>query len=397
MPPPPPLVLANALLGDGSRADVAIADGRIAPAPAADAHVIDLDGALLVPAFVDGHIHLDKSFVGTSWRPHRPDATIRGRIAAERELLLEIDAEVPLADRAELLGRQVAAYGTGALRTHVDVHPEGGLARLDAVLEARERLRDVLDIQIVAFPQRGVITSPGTAELLDAAATAGADAIGGLDPASIDGDIEGQLRIVFDVAARHGKRVDIHLHDGGTLGTFQLRRIAAHTAERELQGLVTVSHAYALGEVEADELAATAAALAEAGVSILTNGPGTGGMPPVLALRAAGVNVFAGTDNIRDAWWPYGTGDMLERAYMIGYRQGLYTDEELGVAFDLATHAAARALGIADYGMAPGDRANLVATRAENIPQAVAAPGPRVLTIHAGRVVGAAVPVGDAR
>jgi cytosine/creatinine deaminase len=268
------------------------------------------------------------------------------------------------------------------------VHPEDGLARLEAILEARERLRDVLDVQIVAFPQRGVLASRGTRELLDAAARAGADAIGGLDPAGVDADVEGQLGVVFDIAERHECRVDIHLHDPGTLGTFQLRRIAAHTRERFLQGRVTVSHAYALGMVDPAELAVTAAALADGGVSILTNGPGSDAMPPVLALRAAGVRVFAGSDNIRDAWWPYGTGDMLERAYMIGYRQALYTDAELAVAFDLATHAAAAALGIEDYGLAAGARANLVAVRAGSVAEAVAAPPPGRLVIHAGQIVG---------
>ena len=379
------LILGGATLPDGARADVAVTDGRVAERAPEGARRIELDGALLVPAFIDGHIHLDKSFLGTRWRPHVPAGSLPGRIAAEADALREVDADVPIAARAELLGRRVASFGTTALRTHVDVHPEQGLARLEAVLEAREALRDVLDVQIVAFPQRGVLAAPGTAALLGAAARAGADVIGGLDPASFDGDVEGQLRILFDVASEHGKRIDVHLHDAGTLGTFELRRVAWHTAQRGMAGRVTVSHAYALGEVDPDELARTAEALAEAGVAILTNGPGTGGMPPVLALRAAGVNVFAGTDNIRDAWWPYGSGDMLERAYMIGYRQGFYTDDELAVAFELITSASAEALGFEPGGLAPGARANLIALEAGSIAEAVAAPPRRMLVIKDGR------------
>jgi cytosine deaminase len=382
-----PLLLANATLPDGRRAAVHVSDGRITDVPTPGGRQIDLGGALLAPAFVDGHIHLDKSFLGTRWRSHRPAGSLAGRIAAEREALLEVDAEMPIVDRAVLLGRRVAELGTGALRSHVDVHAEAGLSRLDAVLEARELLRDRVHVQVVAFPQRGVLAAPGTAELLEEAARAGADAIGGLDPATFDGDIEGQLNIVFDIAERHGKRVDVHLHDPGTLGTFQLRRIAWHTARRGLHGRVTASHAYALGMVDAEELARTAAVLAEAGVSILTNGPGAWEMPPVLALRAAGVRVFAGTDNIRDAWWPYGSGDMLERAYMIGYRQGLFTDDDLGAAFDLATGAAADAIGLDDFGLPPGARANLVAMDAHGVAEAVAAPPERLVVIHDGRVV----------
>lgn len=392
------LLLANATLPDGRRASVHVAGGRIAAiepaqqdggdaATAPAVARIDLAGALLAPAFVDGHIHLDKVFIGVPWRPHVPQDTLAGRIAAERAALAEIDAEVPIAERAVALVRRAAAYGTGHLRTHVDVDTRHGLTRLEAVLEARERCRDLADVQIVAFPQSGVLSDPGTAALLDAAVRAGADVVGGLDPAGFDGDVEGQLGVVFDVAERHAARVDVHLHDAGTLGAFELRRIAHHTERRGLQGRVVVSHAYCLGELDPDDFGATAEALARAGVAILTNAPGGSPMPPVLRLRAAGVEVLAGTDNIRDAWWPYGTGDMLERAYMVGYRQSLFTDEELAVAFELATAAGARALGVEGYGLEVGARANLVAIDAPSLPEAVAAPPRRLLVLHDGRIV----------
>ena len=110
-------------------------------------------------------------------------------------------------------------------------------------------------------------------------------------------------------------------------------------------------------------------------------------MPPVRRLRAAGVTLFAGSDNIRDAWWPYGNGDMLERAMLIGYLEGLYTDAELAIAFGLATADAARVLGIDRYGLAPGMRADLVAISAGSVAEAVATHPPRTLTVHAGRIV----------
>jgi len=116
----------------------------------------------------------------------------------------------------------------------------------------------------------------------------------------------------------------------------------------------------------------TAAALAEAGVSILTNAPGDCAFPPVQPLRDAGVHVFAGNDNIRDAWWPYGNGDMLQRAMMVGYRSGFYTDEALGIALDMATHAGARVIGKENYGIAVGCDATFVAVRAPNAAAAVA-------------------------
>jgi cytosine/creatinine deaminase len=388
-----PLLLAGATLPDGTRADVLVADGVIAAveapggAPAAGAEQVNLDGTLLSAAFVEGHIHLDKSFVGGGWRPHVPGDALDERIAAEARLLAEADAEVPVAERALALVRQIAAYGTGWVRSHVDVHTEVGLAGVEMLLALRERCADLVELQIVAFPQRGVIADPGAAALLDAALSAGAEVIGGLDPAGFDGDVDGQLDVIFDLAARHAAGIDIHLHDPGELGTSQLRRIAERTERAGMAGRVAVSHAYALGAVEAGELARTADALARAGVSIMTNAPGTGPMPPVLALRDAGVTVFAGSDNIRDAWWPYGNGDMLERASMIGYRQGLYTDDELRVAWDLATGAAARALGLPDHGIHPGAPAHLVAVEAGGVPEAVAQHPPRRLVLHGGKIV----------
>lgn len=115
-----PLRLADATLADGTRVDIHVVDGRIAAEPSPDARVIELGGSLLVPAFVDGHIHLDKSFLGTRWRPHEVRDTLQGRIEAERAALLEVDAAVPIVDRAVLLARREAGFGAGYLRSHIE-------------------------------------------------------------------------------------------------------------------------------------------------------------------------------------------------------------------------------------------------------------------------------------
>ncbi|MGW1836024.1 amidohydrolase family protein [Streptomyces sp. NPDC002067] len=393
--PSAPAALRNVTLPDGRRADIALHEGRIAAVTdhRADGGAVrggtsvDLGGALLLPAFVDGHAHLDKTLLGAPWQPHRTTATLREQIADERELRASI--EVPVAARATALAERMISLGTGHVRSHVDVDPDIGLAALHAVLGVREEFQDRLGIQLVAFPQSGVVSSPGVADLLDAALAEGADLIGGLDPAGFDGDVDGQLDIVFRLAERHGAGIDIHLHDGGESGTAQLRAVAERTAALGLGGTVTVSHAYALGQVEGAELAVTADALAAAGVSIMTNGP-RDTMPPVLRLREHGVRVFAGSDNIRDSWWPYGTADMLERATIIGLQGGLMTDEELHAAASLITGEAAAALGLTGYGLAPGDRADLVVIAAGGVPEAVAAHPERLLVLHGGRVVGPA-------
>lgn len=381
------LVLADLRI-DGAAQDVGITLGRIARIGAAGTltgPVVESCGGLLaLPGLVDGHIHLDKTFLGLPWIPHRPDASIAGRIAAERAQRRAIGE--PMALRARRLVERVAAQGTTAIRTHVDIDADVGLAGLEALLALRHEVANLLDMQIVAFPQSGVVILHGGAALLEEAVRAGADVVGGLDPACIDDDVEGQLGIVFGIAERHGVPIDIHLHDPGELGAWELRRIAARSKAAGLQGRVAVSHAYALGEVPEATLARTAAALAEGGVAIMTNGPGTAAMPPVQRLLAEGVQVFCGSDNIRDAWSPYGDGDMLRRAGIVGYRAGLVTDAELQLALDLVTLAPARVLGRAAQGIGEGAPADLVLVAAEGVAEAVATAPPRALVVKAGRI-----------
>jgi cytosine/adenosine deaminase-related metal-dependent hydrolase len=386
------LWLRDALLRDGRRVDVGIAAGRIVglePAVggpqdgSSQGAAVDCGGRLLLPALVEAHVHLDKTLLGLPFVPHLPGDTVADRIAQEKSLRRTLTAAV--FDRGMALVRQIAAFGTGHVRSHVDIDTEVGLAGLQELVRLRAAAAHLIDLQIVAFPQSGILRDPGVAELMDRALAQGADLVGGLDPAGIDGDIGGHLDVVFGLAERHGKGVDLHLHDGGELGLFELRAIAERTRALGMAGKVTVSHAFALGEGNA--LGDTVQALAEAGVAILTNGPGPVPMPPVRALAAAGVTVIAGSDNIRDAWSPLGNGDMLGTAARIAWRQGINDDPGLGLCLDMATDAAARVLGVDGYGIAPGARADLVLTSATCASEAVADHGPRALVIKAGRIV----------
>ncbi|MBD8874047.1 amidohydrolase family protein [Rhodanobacter sp. DHB23] len=372
----------NAVDLHGNMLCLAVRDGRFAGLAAtgdafAAAETIDLGGRLVLPGFVDGHIHLDKSFVGDRWQPHLPAASLRERLANEKRQLARAR---PMVERAGALIAQAAAFGTIAMRCHVDVDASTGLSHLHAVLEAREQWRDIVDIEIVAFPQAGVVSCPGTADMLEAAVREGAAVVGGIDPGTFDGDTEAQLDVVFGIAERHGSKVDIHLHEPGAQGVEQLLRIARRTKALGMEGRVAVSHAYSLGEVPPEVVDRAAHALAHAGVAIMTNAPGDHSFPPVLRLREAGVRVFAGNDNIRDAWWPYGNGDMLQRAMLVGYRSGFYTDEHLHVALDMVTYAGAGAIGKGGYGLAIGNEATFVVLDAPNGAAAVAgAPAERVV------------------
>jgi len=259
------------------------------------------------------------------------------------------------------------------MRSHVMVDGSVGLKSLETILRVREEYKSLIDIQLVAFPQSGILTSPGTPQLLDDAIGLGADLVGGLDPASFDRDVEKHLDVVFGVANKHGIDVDIHLHDMGTLGAFEIDQIAERTRALGMEGHVAVSHAYGLGDITMDQLKTIADVLARSGVAIMTNAPGARPFPPILALRNAGVTVFSGNDNIRDSWWPYGDGDMLRRATTLGYRSGFNIDEELRVAFDVVTEAGAKALRLEGYGLRVGTKADFVTLNAEHVPEAVVA------------------------
>ena len=279
------------------------------------------------------------------------------------------------------------ASGTLHMRTHVDIDNQLGLRNLHEILKVRERFRDLVTIEIVAFPQSGVRRSPGTAELLYAAIAEGADLVGGLDPVGIDGDQDGHLDAIFGVAGKHGVGVDIHLHDGGDGGIAEMRAIAERTEAAGLQGKVAISHAFALGSVPTDTAARTADLLARAGIAIMSHGPGGATIPPLKLLKEHGVEVFGGSDNIRDAWSPFGNGDMLDRAMMIAYRANFRHDAELALAFEMVTAAAARVLGLADYGLRAGGPADFVAVEAATLAEAVATRPRRKLVVKAGRVI----------
>jgi cytosine/creatinine deaminase len=381
-----PYWITGARLADGRTADIQIENGAITAigAAAGDAPRRSAARRLLLPGLIEGHVHLDKTFLGCAWQPHLPGAGIAERIRLEKV------ARSRVADPVEVRGarliERLVARGASRIRSHVDIDPDWGLTNLDAVVALRERYRDRVEIEIVAFPQSGILVSPGTRGLLGQALKRGADLVGGLDPAGIDGDPVAHLAVVFELAKRHGKGVDLHLHDGHELGCFELRLIAEHTCNAGLEGRITVSHAFALGEVGETTFERTAGALAEAGVSILTSAPARP-MPPVKRLLERGVNVFAGSDNIRDAWSPHGNGDPLERAMFVAYQQGWRDDADLELAFRLITANSARAMGLPEPAIAVGAPADLLLIEAETLAEAVAQrPLARTL-LKRGRVV----------
>jgi cytosine deaminase len=290
-------------------------------------------------------------------------------------------------DRITTLLEAMVAAGTTHARSHTDIAPELGLSGVEAVREAAARMAGRIDIEQVAFPQYGILREPGTAELMARALADGVQVVGGIDPAGMDGDPVRHLDVVFDLADRHGSKIDIHLHDGGSLGTWQLELICDRTMTLGLQGRVTVSHAYGLGQAAPDDQRRLADRLAEAGITITTAAVYNFPVPPIRVLRSAGVNVACGHDGIRDLWGPYGTGDMLDRAMHLAYRSTFRRDDDIDLALQAATTGGATALGLPTYGLVVGAPADLFAVRADRPAEAVVTRPVRDLVFKAGRLV----------
>jgi cytosine deaminase len=370
--------------------DVAVRDGRIialTPAAKSAAAFGDIDGRgyVLLPPLVESHVHLDKTLWGEPWRANSAGPSLRDYITNERRILATVTT--PIRKRAGALLEHCIAQGSLHFRSHVDVAPDIGLKHVEAMLELRAAYGDLVDMQVVAFPQTGLLSAPGTAALIEQSLKLGVETVGGIDPQGIDGNIDGQLRVVFGLAERYDRSVDIHLHDRGEQGIAQVEQIADFAAASGLKDRVMISHAYCLGMATPSRLESVGRRLADLGISLMTSAPADTTVPPVAALRALGVNICCGSDGIRDAWSPMGNGDMLERAMLLAYRFDWGKDEELRQALDAATRSGAKALGLAEYGLTVGRPADFVLVKAENIADAVVRRPRDRIVVKAGKIV----------
>jgi cytosine deaminase len=346
---------------------------------------IDGAGMFAIPGLVDCHAHLDKTLVGSPYVPNPGGQTVTEISAFEREVRGARSSTLP--DRVRLLLDRLVGLGTTHIRSHVDVDTEAGLGNVEVVAAVREEFADRLDIEIVAFPQSGLLCRPGTVDLMADAMAAGADIVGGLDPAGVDGDPIAHLDAIFGLATRFARPIDIHLHDPGELGGWEIATIVERTRALGMAGMVTISHAMALGEVSPATLDRLLAGLADQAVAIATVAPGRGVMLPLKRMIEAGVTVASGNDGVRDMWSPYGDGDMLARAHQVAYRAGFRTDADIELALGTATFGGAAAMRIPDYGLHLGARADLLLVPGESRAEAVVSRPPRAVVIKNGHVV----------
>ncbi|MFF2481134.1 amidohydrolase family protein [Paenibacillus sp. NPDC058071] len=359
----------------GVFADIKPAD-QAAGEKASD-HDLDGQGLLYLPALHDHHIHLDKHFLGEPWKPLQPFVTLPGQLAFEKRMLSELPTTA--GERARRMLDRLLDYGTTSIRTHIDVDPVIGLRHLEDVLAVREQYKGLMDIEIVAFPQQGLLRSDSR-QVMKEALRAGADLVGGVDPAGLDRQLERSLEAMFELSVEFDAGVDLHLHDAAHLGLYTIDRFTDMTAEAGKQGRTAVSHAYGLGQVGEDELAELALRLREVGVAIITSVPIDRPMPPVDRLIAAEVKVGVGCDNILDAWSPFGSGDLLARGSRLAEKLGWTLSDQLLQIYPL----------ISNGGFVPqvGDKADFMLVDAMNPEHAIAAAPLRQAVFAKGKLAG---------
>lgn len=388
---PRPTAVRNVRPWGGAPADLILAEGAIAAvspvAPRDTWAASDLDGAglLALPSIVNAHAHVDKSWWGLAWQSYGGEGGTDGRIRHERARRDELG--IPGVDITTRVLAEMVKHGTTLLRSHVDVDLGLGLRGIEVVRESVDSFGGGVHLEVVAFPQDGVLRRPGVLELLDRAAAAGAEHIGGLDPAGIDRDPVGQLDGLFEIAERRGCGIDIHLHDAAELGAFQFDLICDRAERAGLIGKVTIAHGFALAQVGAQRRAELLARMGELGISMTTVAPLRLPQLPWRELDAAGVRLAFGTDGIRDLWSPYGTGDTLGIAWQFARSSSVVTDEDLTRIVRIATTDGGGFAGRATHDLVAGAGADLILLDAENPMDALVRTPPRQLVIGAGQVL----------
>ncbi|TCO55804.1 amidohydrolase [Actinocrispum wychmicini] len=378
--------------GIGDPQAITVADGLIqsvGPVPAdvgpAD-HIEDLGGQIVLPGFVDGHAHADKSLWGEPW-VRRESEPITMEQMFEDQARQWAETTTPVAQRASLFLKKCVAYGSTSIRTFVDVAPEVGLDGIRGLAEVRADLAGLADLRIVAFPQLGLLRRPGTADLLEQALREGADAVGGLDPAGVDGDAARHLDIVFGLAEKYQVPVDFHLHESGELGIWLIEQISARVRALGMQGKVSLCDVFSLADPTPAQLTHLGTLLADAGITIAVGVHGLLPVPDVRTLHSMGVRMCLGSDSSRSRWSPWGEGDILARAMFLAYKCYWRRDEDLEFAVTIATRLGRDALGFDQCDLRVGDPADLVVLPGETIGEIVVTPPPRTLVMKRGRIV----------
>ena len=390
---------------DAPLVDIAIEGGRIAAMePGIDASAdeqIDAQGRAAIPGLIEAHLHLDKALLhrrlparfGTLDEAIRVTGILKSK--QEREDVL---------DRSRQVLDMAIRNGTTAVRAHPDVDLIQGLIGVETLLALKDEYDSLLDLQIVAFPQEGILKSKGTYELMIDALRMGADVVGGCPYNELNwDDTRRHIDIVFELAQRFDAPIDMHADfadDTSDQRFAAISYIARRTIDTGYQGRVSLGHVTSLGALDNDALAPVIEQIRLAGISIVTL-PATDlylggrkdtqnprrGLTPVKALHRTGVNVAYSSNNVRNAFTPFVKADMLQIGNLLAHVAQFGVPEHQQAILDMGTYNAARAIGLAqDYGIAVGKQADLIILDTFRVADALLDIPPRLWVIKRGRI-----------
>lgn len=389
---PVDVLLRDALLPDGGTADVAVLHGRVVESSDAPGEVIDLEGRLLLPAMAEPHAHLDKAF--TADRFPNPTGDLNTAIEAIRVGWPEVD-QPDVEERAERAARRLLAAGTTAVRSHADLNRENGMKSVLGVIAVRDRLRSLLDIQVVALADP--LTGPDGAvgrRLLGEAVAAGIDAVGSCP--HLEDEPLAAIDHTLAVAKESGLPADLHFDEVLDVGVQHLTALARRVERLGLGGSVAASHCVSHGLLDPAAQREVARAVADAGIAVIANprtnlflqARGIDQAPPrgivgIAAMLEQEVLVAAGGDNVQDSFYSIGRSDPLETASLLV----AVTHRTIDEAWSLVSDRAHAVMGLEAPSHTAGSRADFVAVRAGSLREAVAEQPPDRMVFRRGRLV----------
>ena len=402
------MVVRHAIVrGHQGMVDIVIEKDRIARVEAKVAgkggREIDAAGSLVLPGLFNLHLHADKCLLGEIMRPN-----LSGTLPEAIEITNDFKRKYDPAEVAERASRAIEVgvkNGTTFFRLFADVGTIGRLRAARGLLLAREKFGGYCDIQVVAFPQEGIVRDPGAAELLDEAMKEGCDIVGGLPWYEYtDAEAREHIDICFDIAKRYDRDIHMLVDDTDDENSRSLEYLALKTMRENFHGRVAASHCGAMAAYNDVYAAKIVDMVATAGVTISVNAhinlvcsarldrePRRRGIARVKELLTRGANVVTSQDDVNDPYYPFGKPDPLECVSMIAHVAQLTLPHELEQAMSMVTENAAKAARVDDYGIAPGKRADLVVVGAPSVHEAIRLQPPRRHVIKGGREVARSV------
>ena len=387
------------LRGSADRhADIGIKDGRITAIAArldgSGATEIDAGGNLVTESFVNPHLHLCKVWT----LPMMEEEALRayqgegmGKALSGIELASKIKekyAEAWIAENARRAVALAALHGNLHIRAFADVDGKARLEGVKALIRVRDEFRGIVDLQVVAFAQDGIVREPVAAELMRQAMALGADVVGGIPWIELTGDeAAAHIRTCFDLAQEFNKDVSMLLDDVGDPNMRTLEMMAAEAVRRGWQGRALAHHCRAMALYPQPVFAELVGLLRRARVSVVSD-PHTGPLHArVRELMDAGIDVCLGQDDIADAYYPFGRNNMPEVAFLAAHLLWMTARDEIEALYDMITVAPARAMNIADFGLAVGSCAHLVVHDQRDVVEVLRFHAPPRCVISHGRRV----------